>query len=322
MPRAKRAKVISLTKTEKKTKEDKSNLMDRVRDAAQEFPYAWLIAVGNMRNNYLKEVRDKWKGSKIFFGKLKVIAKALGTTEEEEIRTGISGISTRLTGNVGILFTDSPPAEVIDWFQDYTRVDFARAGFKATETVELPEGKLPFPFPFYMRLTCLLSVLGPVMARTTPPEALPHPIEPQLRKLGMPTELKRGVPTLLRDYTVCKKGETLSADQAQILKHLLIQMSHFKLVPLAYWSEADQESGKGVRGVTSLEVSPEDQKLIGSEAGQENNKKDGTARSARTKTSDEDDEEMDDEDDDEDDDEEFEDGDKVDASMMLPAGMA
>lgn len=50
-------------------------------------------------------------------------------------------------------------------------------------------------------------------ANTTPPEPLAHSLEPQLRALGMPTELRRGVPTLLREFRVCKKGEQLSAQQ-------------------------------------------------------------------------------------------------------------
>ena len=43
-------------------------------------------------------------------------------------------------------------------------------------------------------------------------ENLNHSIEPQLRKLGLPTELKMGVPTLLRDFEVCKKGKVVSAE--------------------------------------------------------------------------------------------------------------
>ncbi|PWZ02706.1 hypothetical protein BCV70DRAFT_196954 [Testicularia cyperi] len=311
MPRARRQKVVSLTRTDKKTKEDKSNLIDRVRDAAQEFPYVWILGHHSMRNNHLKEVRGLWKGSKIFFGKLKVLALALGMTEEEEVRTGICGISQRLSGDVGLLFTDSPPAEVIDWFKDYQRVDFARGGAKATETVELPQ--------------------GPVMARSSPPDTLPHPVEPQLRKLGMPTELKRGIPTLLQDYRVCKKGDTLTADQAQILKHLLIHMAAFRLIPLAYWSAVDAEEDKGEKGVHLIDLSPEDQELVGNQAGKlrapsdfvfsRDRKANGAAKSKKASedSSDEDDEEMEA---DEDDEEELDDAeDAVTKDMMMPAGL-
>lgn len=49
-------------------------------------------------------------------------------------------MSQRLNGNVGLLFTDSPPAEVTDWFNDYSRLDYARAGNRATRDVVLEEG--------------------------------------------------------------------------------------------------------------------------------------------------------------------------------------
>lgn len=141
MPRARRNKVVSLTRVNKKTRADKESLMDKVRDAAQEHNHVWLFSVGNMRNSYLKEVRQLWDGSRLFYGKLGVIRKALGTEPEDEVRTGISGIAKRLAGPVGLLFTNSPPAEVKDWFASYARQDFARAGNRATETVLLPEGE-------------------------------------------------------------------------------------------------------------------------------------------------------------------------------------
>jgi len=45
-------------------------------------------------------------------------------------------------------------------------------------------------------------------------------MEPQLRALGMPTALKKGVIHLIKDYSVCKKGDKLSSEQARILKLL------------------------------------------------------------------------------------------------------
>lgn len=93
MPRTKRNKLVSLTKTDRKTRDDKASLMDSMRQAADEFAYVWLFSIGNMRNNYLKEVRKLWAGSKIFFGKNRVMAKALGETPEEEIKKGLGGIA-------------------------------------------------------------------------------------------------------------------------------------------------------------------------------------------------------------------------------------
>jgi hypothetical protein len=42
-------------------------------------------------------------------------------------------------------------------------------------------------------------------------------MEPQLRKLGLHTSLKKGIVTLDTDFLVCKKGDKLTADQARLL---------------------------------------------------------------------------------------------------------
>jgi len=62
-------------------------------------------------------------------------------------------------------------------------------------------------------------------------------MEPQLRKLGLPTALKTGVVTCLFDYTVCKKGDVLTPEQAQLLKHFFIQMSEFKVSLKCYYKD-------------------------------------------------------------------------------------
>lgn len=74
--------------------------------------------------------------------------------------------------------------------EEYEEADYARSGFVTQETITLPEG---------------------------PMADFPHSIEPHLRQLGMPTALQKGVVTLIKEYTVCKKGQTLTPEQARIL---------------------------------------------------------------------------------------------------------
>lgn len=295
MARTKRAKVISLTRTKSKTREHKENFVDTVREAVQQYNYVYIFAVGNMRNAYLDEVRKLWAGSKIFFGKLRVIAKALGETPEEEIRPGLGKITSHLRGNVGVLLTDSPPAEVLDWCGDYRRLDFARMGSKATETIELPE--------------------GPVLTRTEPPETLPHNIEPLLRTLGMPTALKQGVPTLLQSFPVCKEGEKLTADKAQILKHLVVRMAHFRLVPIAYWSAVGAPGDEQEGAVVTLPLSDEDREVVEESRASLGQKKSAIRPAAAADDDEDDDDEMDDEPN------EIDTIENRDSAMMLPEGV-
>ncbi|GJE88817.1 mRNA turnover protein 4 [Phanerochaete sordida] len=223
MPKSKRSKLVSLTKVAKKTREHKTALMTEVQEAADKWQYCWLFEVGNMRNAHLKIVRKLWKDSaRIFFGRGAVMAKALGATPEEEHKLGLHKIAQQIKGQVGLMFTDSPPEEVTAWFADFHPPDFARSGNKATQTFVLPA--------------------GPVMQQhSTPPEPFPHNEEPQLRKLGLHTKMVRGVPTLDTPHTVCEKGKVLTPEQAQLLKLVGVKMVEFRIALRARWSATNGE---------------------------------------------------------------------------------
>lgn len=114
-----------------------------------------------------------------------------------------------LKGEVGLLFTNEEKEKVVETMTNYTSVDYARAGTKATETVSFPKGPLP---------------------------QFSHSMEPHLRTLGLPTVLTHGVIHLVSDHTICKEGEVLNPEQTKLLKHFEIKMSHFKIIPLAVWT--------------------------------------------------------------------------------------
>lgn len=219
--------------------------MNEVQANSEKWRYCWLFEVGNMRNSHLSTVRQLWKGTaRIFFAKGKVVAKALGTTPEEEHRDGIHKLAKQIKGQVGVMFTDSEPQEVIEWFDDFQRPDFARAGNKASRAVILPA--------------------GPVMRiYSDPPEPFPHNEEPQLRKLGLTTHMNKGVPTLAAPHKICEKGKTLTPEQAQLLKLIGERMVMFRVGLLCYWdsttAEVTQIEGGGIQlqgdeGVQGSEV--------------------------------------------------------------------
>ena len=219
-----------------------------------------------MRNSHLKTVRKLWKeyvlppprpfppalplsrpaclsshiasssSARIFFGRGAVMAKALGTTPEEAHRPGLHKLATQIKGQVGLLFTDSPPAEVTEWFADFAQPDFARAGNAAARAVVLPA--------------------GPVLQRhASPPEPFPHNEEPQLRRLGLRTRMERGVPTLDAPHTVCEAGKALSPEQAQLLKLIGIKMVTFRVGLRARWDaatgEVEQFEGQAVEDASA-----------------------------------------------------------------------
>jgi len=227
MPKSKRAKLVSLTKVAKKTKEQKSTMIAELQANADKWRYCWLFQVGNMRNSHLKTVRKLWKDSgRMFFGRSAVMAKGLGTTVEEEHQPGLSKLARHIKGQVGLFFTDTPPDEVIAWFADFHPPDFARSGIRAPKTIILPA--------------------GPVMQHhSDPPEPMPHNEEPQLRKLGLTTTMKRGVPTLDNPHKICEKGKKLTPEQSQLLKLVGEKTVEFQVKLRGRWDKETSEVTMG-----------------------------------------------------------------------------
>nr|CAG4645747.1 EOG090X0BJA [Lynceus sp. MCZ IZ 141354] len=214
MPRSKRFQKVSLTQTKKKGLGMKQELVQTIRDCAGEYSHIYLFSVQNMRNAQLKQVRNKWKHSRFFLGKNRVMALALGRGAEDEVKENVSEISKRLRGQCGLLFSNEPKETILKFFEDYRESDYARAGNKATETVTLQPGPLK-QFAFSM--------------------------EPFLRQLGLPTTLQRGIIQLLREHTVCQEGATLTPEQARLLKLLGIHMAEFKVTVEAVWNDGEFE---------------------------------------------------------------------------------
>lgn len=64
MPKSKRAKVVHLTQVSKKTREQKDQLFQNIRDQVPKYQHCIVFNVDNMRNNYLKEVRRELSDSR------------------------------------------------------------------------------------------------------------------------------------------------------------------------------------------------------------------------------------------------------------------
>eukprot|EP00211_Chloroparvula_japonica_P014742 CAMPEP_0119133226 /NCGR_PEP_ID=MMETSP1310-20130426/13263_1 /TAXON_ID=464262 /ORGANISM="Genus nov. species nov., Strain RCC2339" /LENGTH=224 /DNA_ID=CAMNT_0007123913 /DNA_START=150 /DNA_END=824 /DNA_ORIENTATION=- len=205
MPKSKRNRKVTLSQVSKKpAMEKKQNLFNSVRDSMDKFENVFVFTTKNMRNSPLKELRTSWGGSRFYIGKNKVLQRAVGRTEAEEYSPGSHKLAEHLVGpDMGLLFTNQSAKEVMNYFKSFSKPDYPRSGFIATETVQLDAGPLP---------------------------QFSHAIEPHLRSLGMPTALKEGVVTLIKDFTVCKEGKALTPEQARILKLLDIKMAEFFLI--------------------------------------------------------------------------------------------
>ncbi|KEP59893.1 UNVERIFIED_CONTAM: mRNA turnover 4 (MRT4) family protein [Hammondia hammondi] len=216
MPVSKRSKVVSLTKVKKQKcgergREVKEQWMDTVRSVCEEAnQHVYLVEFVNQRNSLLKLVRDLIKPGRVFYGKNKVIQRALGTTPTSECLPNIHKLSKKLTGHRALLVCEHSADKLQTLLSKVQAKEFARAGFVATESIQLKEG---------------FDALA----------QFPHSLEQRFRSLGLPTLLKDGKILLLGDYTVCTKGEPVTPEQAQVLKHLGVKMAEFHIKLLAEW---------------------------------------------------------------------------------------
>jgi len=87
---------------------------------------------------------------------------ALGLDSENEFRPNLSELAADVVGLRGLLFTNRPEAEVVEFFGQFAKIDYARSGATATATVTIPAGEL---------------------------EGMTHTMTPTLTKLGMPVKL-------------------------------------------------------------------------------------------------------------------------------------
>ncbi|KAI9103610.1 hypothetical protein K1719_023233 [Acacia pycnantha] len=215
MPKSKRNKTVTLSKTKKKGREHKEAIVNAIKEAAEKFSSVFVFSFENMRNKKFKEFREQLKStSRFFLGSNKVMQVALGHSAADEIRPGLRKVSKLLRGDAGMVFTNLPKEEVERLFNQFEEYDFARTGSTATEKVELKEGPL---------------------------EQFTHEMEPLLRKQGMPVRLNKGVVELVSDFVVCEEGKPLSPEASRILRLLGIQMATFKLHLICRWGPDDFE---------------------------------------------------------------------------------
>ncbi|CAD7092633.1 unnamed protein product [Hermetia illucens] len=211
MPRSKRDKKISLTKTDRKGLAWKQHIVEDIRNCLNKYPSVFVFSVKNMRNNLLKDLRQEFKkDSRFFFGKNRIMQLGLGRSKEEEFERDLYKVSKRIEGQCGLLFTEKSKEEILEWSSHYSALEYARSGFVASRTVSLTKG---------------------------PMNDFAHSMEPHLRSLGLPTKLEKGVVTLVKDHVVCEKGKVLTPEQARILKLIAIPMATFKLSVKCAWTK-------------------------------------------------------------------------------------
>lgn len=56
-----------------------------------------------------------------------------------------------------------------------------------------------------------------------------HSLEPELRRVGVPTRLEKGKVVLENEYVVCREGEVLDSRQTRLLKLFGVATAEFRV---------------------------------------------------------------------------------------------
>lgn len=233
MPKSKRNRVVSLTRTKKKGKEWKESLVEGVHAALDEYPRVILFRYESLRNSSLRLLREDLKeSSKFLLTPNGLLRHAIGKNAAMEYRPNLNKLCKLVKGDVGLMCTKLEMEEALKTLRNFRREEFARVGQEATSSFSLSRGVLDGPNG----------------------EKIPHTMEPTMRKYGLPTVLNRGTIELLADHEVCSEGGILDVNQAAILRIFGIKMSFARMTPICMWENgACQELDAGEHDSEELE---------------------------------------------------------------------
>jgi len=205
MPRSRRDKQVYLTQVEKKVGLDSKNeKIKLIRDAIPTYKRFFTFSTDNTRNQVIKQLRLDWANdSRFFFTKRSLIRLAFGRDENSENLKNLAQFGARIQQEIGLLMTNKTEKELRQQIDTYNEYDFARAGMKSISTVVVKMGQLT---------------------------QFAHSQEPYMRtELELPVKLDRGIVHLLQDYTICKFGDILTAQQCRILKYFEVKLAEFRM---------------------------------------------------------------------------------------------
>ncbi|PIO65159.1 hypothetical protein TELCIR_13188 [Teladorsagia circumcincta] len=181
----------------------------QIRHSVDKYKHLFVFTIEDMRSTHFIQVRQRFKAnSRFFFGKNNVMAIALGKDASSEYAPELHKVSQRLQGQCGLMFTLLSRAKVNSILKELSKPDYARAGHISRETITVPEGPLP-QFAFSM--------------------------EPQLRKLGLPTKLDKVSLTKVKKKT----REVKESLVKEILKLFDHKLAEFKINIVSQWDKED-----------------------------------------------------------------------------------
>jgi large subunit ribosomal protein L10 len=202
-------------------KEEKPRYVDQLAGMIDEYSVIGVLNMHKMPARALQQMRESMRGTTVIkMGKKTLISKALNSSKKN-VRT----LEEKLSGEPALMLTNENPFRLFRLLKENRTPAAAKPGDIAGKDITIPKGSTNLP---------------------------PGPSISTLQKVGLKTSVQGGKIAVMADKVVCKAGEKITQDLADVLALLKIEPMEIGL-NLAYVWEDGTIYGKDV-----LDVSVED----------------------------------------------------------------
>lgn len=182
-------------------KKDKPKEVEKIVHLIESYPIIGILNIYKLPSRQLQIIKQKLEGvAKIRVGKKNIIKRALD--RKPELKT----LKDKISGQPALILTKMNPFKLYKLVKENKSPAPAKIGDIAPKDIEIKAGK---------------TDLQPGPAITT------------LQKVGIKTRVEGGKITILSDCVICKKGERISEDVANVLGLLKIEPMEIGLDLLA-----------------------------------------------------------------------------------------
>ncbi len=202
-------------------KDEKPKFVSRLSQMVDEYSVIGLLNMHKMPARALQQMRESMRGTTVIkMGRKTLIKKALSSSKKN-----VSSLEEKLAGEPALLLTNENPFRLFRLLKENRTPASAKPGDVAGKDIVIQKGATNLP---------------------------PGPSISTLQKVGLKTSVQGGKIAVMADKVVCKAGEKITQELADVLSLLKIEPMEIGL-DLAYVWENGTIYGKDV-----LDVSVED----------------------------------------------------------------
>ncbi len=184
---------VTVRKRESPQRARKAKMMERFAELVKEYPTIMFADFARVPANHFQHVRKELSPDIRFF----VIKRRLVSKVAIEMdRKGLDKLLKHMPLNLVVIFSKKDPFETYRLVTERKASVFLKPGDVAEDDVIIPKG---------------------------PTDIAPGPILTDLRAMGIPTKIQGGKIAITENFTIAKKGETISPQVADLLRNLNIK---------------------------------------------------------------------------------------------------